>query len=142
MYRKTISRKKRILILCVVVAVCSIGGIVLHEVSGAIDDLEMFTLIGGLILLGSLLEVTVVWWEGRHRTVVSSDSPLDISGKKGTVVRECRPEGTVNIGSTMWRAVSVDGVQLEPGDEIIVEDRDGLKLFVRSTGSRHSKPNE
>ncbi len=53
-------------------------------------------------------------------------------GRKGRVVSSCRPEGTVEIHGTLWKAVSEDREQaLAPGTMIRVCGRDRLTLIVK-----------
>ena len=49
-------------------------------------------------------------------------------GKQAEVVSECRPNGTVRIGSELWEARCADGAA--PGDEVRVDGVDGLTLVV------------
>ena len=49
-------------------------------------------------------------------------------GKHAEVVSECRPNGTVRIGSELWEARCEDGAA--PGDEVQVKSVEALTLVV------------
>ena len=51
-------------------------------------------------------------------------------GRTGVVKQACAPEGTVKIGSTLWKAVSLDGSELAEGLRIVVRDIEGLEVIV------------
>jgi membrane protein implicated in regulation of membrane protease activity len=56
-------------------------------------------------------------------------------GKRGIVVDpipENGQPGRVKLGGEEWRAVTDDGVALEPGTEVVVERVDGATLHVRT----------
>ena len=53
-------------------------------------------------------------------------------GKPAEVVRECRPNGTVRIGSELWEARCEGGAA--PGDTVRVESVEELTLHVARTG--------
>jgi membrane protein implicated in regulation of membrane protease activity len=52
--------------------------------------------------------------------------------REGTVLRACEPKGTVKIDATIWKAHSVDGTPLLPGDKAVVRSIKGLTLFVEA----------
>lgn len=49
-------------------------------------------------------------------------------GKRAEVVSECRPKGTVRIGSELWEARCAEGAG--PGDDVRVDGVEGLTLVV------------
>jgi len=140
MYWKDLSRKQQILIMSVVMVAVIICAFVLISVSTQLSRLEMFVLLCGLFMLGTIAEIAAIWWENRLTTKRPSDSPIDMIGKRGVVRTACQPEGTVKIGPTIWKAVSSDGALLETGDEVIVDDREGLRLVVRKATSATAPP--
>ena len=55
----------------------------------------------------------------------------DMTGARGIVVKELRPEGMVKINGELWAARSTDGETIQKGERIVVENQVGLKLTVR-----------
>ena len=51
-------------------------------------------------------------------------------GSKGKVASPLDPEGLVMIKSELWQAESSEG-HIGKGEEVTVEEQDGLKLVVR-----------
>lgn len=63
----------------------------------------------------------------------SSEGSDLMEGRKGRVVRSCRPEGTVEIYGALWKAVADDREQpLSAGTVIRVCGRDRLTLVVKA----------
>lgn len=59
-----------------------------------------------------------------------------MEGRKGRVVRSCRPEGTVEIYGALWKAVADDREQpLSSGTVIRVCGRDRLTLTVKAAST-------
>lgn len=82
----------------------------------------------GLWVLKDVLLFFWVW--PSYRPAGSNEDPL--VAQTGIVVRSCRPEGTVEIHGTPWRAVNAsDAGTLRQGTRVRVIKRDGLILFVR-----------
>ena len=54
-----------------------------------------------------------------------------IQGRKGEVIEKLDPEGEVKVRGELWKAKSHDGVDIEPGEDIEVVDREGLTLIVK-----------
>ena len=55
----------------------------------------------------------------------------DMTGSRGIVVKELRPEGMVKINGELWAARSIYGETIPKGERIVVENQAGLKLTVR-----------
>jgi len=56
-----------------------------------------------------------------------------ILGNEGKVTKRLAPEGYVKIQGVLWKATCNDA-ELEIGDEVVVVDIEGLKLFVSPKG--------
>ncbi len=52
-----------------------------------------------------------------------------IIGNEGKVIKRLAPEGYVKVQGVLWKA-TCNEAELEIGDEIVVVDIEGLKLFV------------
>lgn len=61
-----------------------------------------------------------------QQTAVSQDETL--IGARGRVIKALNPTGTINVRGEMWTAVS--DRPLQPGDEVIVVEREGLQVTV------------
>ena len=59
---------------------------------------------------------------------------LPVVGSRGTVVNALAPEGLIKIQSELWIARS-NGGEINPGEEVIVVEQDGLRLVVRVSDS-------
>jgi membrane protein implicated in regulation of membrane protease activity len=64
-------------------------------------------------------------WSRRRRAVTG---PEALIGRTARVITTCRPAGQVRVAGELWRARSASGA--DPGDEVVVRDRDGLTLLV------------
>jgi membrane protein implicated in regulation of membrane protease activity len=98
-----------------------------------LDSFEMFTFVAIFIMVCGILEILAVWWESRTIRSAHTDSYYEMVGKRGTVAKECSPDGTVKIGQEIWNAVSNNKAILKPGDVVTVKDRQGLRLYVEKT---------
>ena len=63
-----------------------------------------------------------------HRQQVSAGKE-DLIGKSAEVEIALDPEGTVMFRGERWKAVSEEG-RVEPGEEVIINKVDSLKLYV------------
>lgn len=59
-----------------------------------------------------------------------SSSPQTLVGKVGTAKTSLEPRGTVQIASELWSAVSDSGEPIPAGEDVIVQDVEGLTLKV------------
>jgi membrane-bound ClpP family serine protease len=102
-------------------------------VSWGLPMLGVIVPLGGLIAMMAGLVVYGVFTY-RFGSRVLRKKPLpglpDVVGSKGKVVTSLAPEGTVRIGSELWEAKTADR-KIKAGEEVIVVERDGLKLIVR-----------
>ena len=81
-----------------------------------------------IVFLGEL-----VFWNRtvRHRRVRAGAEML--ISQRGIVIAACRPDGQVRLQGEIWEAHCADGA--DPGDVVVVADRDGLRLVVKRTTS-------
>lgn len=89
----------------------------------------------GLVLIGvtGLVEIgeTLFWirLSQRHRVRVGAETLI---GALAEVETPCRPQGQVRIQGELWGARCDAGA--EPGDDVRVVARDGLRLVVERVG--------
>jgi membrane protein implicated in regulation of membrane protease activity len=72
-------------------------------------------------------------WDKLYKPREIRHSNLGVEGmilKKGVVIKKCNPEGKVRIGNELWNAVARDETEIDIGENIIVRDVKGMKLFV------------
>ncbi len=55
-------------------------------------------------------------------------------GTRGKIADKLSPEGMVRIGGELWGAISVEGDDIDIGEEVVVVSEDSLKLSVRRVG--------
>jgi len=58
----------------------------------------------------------------------------DMVGISGIVIESLAPKGVIKIGSELWEAESAEH-PISVGEEVIVVERNGLKLIVRKSGT-------
>jgi membrane-bound ClpP family serine protease len=64
-----------------------------------------------------------------HRQPITGEE--DAKGKKALVKRPLNPEGTVLFEGELWSAELEGGGRAEPGEEVIINSMEGLKLWVK-----------
>ena len=64
----------------------------------------------------------------RWRKVRSTTGSESLVGMTGQVLSDCRPEGQIKIKGQIWKAHCKEGAAT--GEEVVVEDVDGLRLNV------------
>jgi len=133
MPKKILTRKKRLIVFFFFIIFGIICSYALYRVDERLSSSQMFLVISVLVALSCGLEILAVWWENKHRPEVDIESPFEIVGKHGVVKQECSPEGTVKIGNEIWSAISFNQENLKPGIEVIIKERQGLKLYVEKT---------
>jgi membrane protein implicated in regulation of membrane protease activity len=87
-----------------------------------------FVFAGGAIEVGE--SFFWIWLSKRRRPSVGVET---LVGEQATVVTPCRPSGQVRVQGELWQARCDEGA--DPGDEVQVEDVDGLTLIVSRAGS-------
>jgi membrane-bound serine protease (ClpP class) len=85
-------------------------------------------LAGGAIEVGE--SVFWIWFSKRRRPSVGVET---LVGASATVVTPCRPLGQVRVRGELWRARCDEGA--DPGDDVQVENVEGLTLVVSPAGS-------
>ena len=81
-----------------------------------------------IICVVAFLAVTVIWGIRAHRLQVAAGRE-DLIGKNAEVKEALEPKGVVFVEGERWAAVSEAG-RVEPGEEVIINRVDGLKLYV------------
>lgn len=87
-----------------------------------------------VLVVGLVLEVVEIFflrrWSKRidRKTKVTTGAEAMV-GQTAEVVEECRPLGTVRIGSELWEARCEAGAA--PGDQVTVERVEELTLVVK-----------
>ncbi len=76
----------------------------------------------------AFLAVSIVWGIRAHRRQISAGRE-DMIGKTAEVKVALEPKGMVLIQGEQWTAISESG-RVEPGEEVIINRVDGLKLYV------------
>ena len=106
----------------------------------AIQAFASLFLFGGepvsLLIIAMTVVVPLIYYQFaliplQERAREQPDATRDeqMIGKRGVVMNTLDPMGTVNVDSELWTAISEDE-HIEAGREIIVVDREGLKLIV------------
>ncbi len=109
----------------------ALGGLALHTVGAWLmfDGMAISPLLIALTVSLSLLyyHYALIPIFTRMRQQAGSQDELLI-GARGRVVKALDPTGTINVRGEMWTAVS--DRPLQPGDEVIVVEREGLQVTV------------
>lgn len=85
-------------------------------------------LVVGLVLEGFEIYFLRRWAKRIDRKTETTTGSEAMLGQTGVVVAECRPDGTVRIGSELWEARCEAGAG--PGAQVRVERVDELTLIV------------
>jgi membrane-bound ClpP family serine protease len=80
------------------------------------------------ILIGGFLTFVVSRVIKAHRRQATTGRE-ELTGKTATVKVALKPAGMVLFKGELWSAVSESG-QVEPGEEVIINKVDGLRLYV------------
>lgn len=80
------------------------------------------------ILIGGFLTFVVSRVIKAHRRQATTGRE-ELTGKTATVRVALKPEGMVLFKGELWSAVSESG-QVEPGEEVIINKVDGMRLYV------------
>jgi membrane protein implicated in regulation of membrane protease activity len=130
----SLSLRKRILIFAPYILLGLAGFVGLIMVDKQLSPLQFINLILVIYALLKTVEVISVAREEKHRAKILKDSSSKVIGKKGVVLEDCSPEGTVKIGQEIWKALTARGLTLKKGDEIIIRQRQGLIVTVEPSG--------
>lgn len=117
----------------------ALGGLGLHAVGAwfmfdgvAISPL-FIALTVGMSLLYYHYALIPIFTRIRQQKAVGQDEML--IGARGRVIKALDPTGTINVRGELWTAVS--DRPLQPGDEVIVVEREGLQVTVE--GVKHKR---
>src|SRR5262245_42243439 len=91
-----------------------------------------------VLIVACLLEVIEItllrrWSKRIDRKTAATTGTEAMIGKRGEVVDECAPSGTVRVGGELWEARCDAGA--EPGDSVWVQRVEGLTLVVSPHGA-------
>jgi len=81
-----------------------------------------------IICLIAFFAIAAIWGIRAHRRQISAGRE-ELIGKTAEVKIALKPRGTVFIQGEQWTAISETG-RVEPGEEVIINKVDGLKLYV------------
>ena len=83
-----------------------------------------------LVIIGviAFLAVTIIWGIRAHRYRIGAGRE-ELIGKTAEVRTTLDPKGIVFLQGEQWTAVSEEN-RVEPGEEVIINGVDGLKLYV------------
>ena len=118
--------------------VIAIISIVLEEAALGAIVLLGFPRLGIKIPLPGLIAMMMVWLVysvftyrvgSRALRRKQLDGLPNMVGSRGKVVNSLAPEGLVRVKGELWVAKAASG-EMEPGEEVIVTQQDGLKLVV------------
>ena len=106
------------------------------KIDNHLSAFQFITLLLGIYALLSIIEVISVARAEKERARNFKDSSV---GKKGIVLNDCSPEGTVKIGQEIWKALTASGSTLKKGEEIIIRDRQGLRVIIEPLFSQRNE---
>jgi membrane-bound serine protease (ClpP class) len=106
------------------------GGLLLFDTGNEAFEISVPVVIFTAALLGGFFVFVISKAvEARHRHVRTGREEL--IGMRGTVRSPLDPVGHVFVQGALWRAVASDSQEVAVGDEVVVEEVDGLTLTVR-----------
>jgi membrane-bound serine protease (ClpP class) len=117
-------------LLAVTGAVALILGLILLFSQGSVVILINWWIAGPLLAIFIVLIVFVVLKVVRTHRLKPTTGKEYLEGKTVVVKERLDPEGTVFYQGEYWNAVSKSG-RINPGEEAIVEQVDGLVLVVK-----------
>ncbi len=82
-----------------------------------------------ILLAAAFIVFAVIWSVRAHRNRVAAGKE-DLIGHIAVVETALDPKGTVLVEGEHWTAILNDG-RAEPGEEVIIQSVQGLKLTVR-----------
>lgn len=112
----------------------------------ALQGIGAWFLFDGLSVSPALIAVTLVLPLLYHRYVLMPilekvrsqpvpDEDELLIGSRGRVIKAIDPVGTINVRGELWTATSDQ--PLQPGDEVVVVEREGLQVYVE--GVKHKR---
>ncbi len=121
----------------------AVGGLVLQAIGG-------WFMLPGAPVSPAVIALTIVVALAYHRYALIPilertrqqpllDAESQLVGSRGRVVKALDPTGTVNVRGELWTATS--DYPLEPGDDVIVVDREGLNILVEGVKRKRARLN-
>jgi membrane-bound serine protease (ClpP class) len=115
------------------------GGLLLFDTdSDAFSISVPVVIFTGALFGASFAFVASKAVQARHEPVHTGSEEL--VGARGVVRAPLDPVGHVFVQGALWRAKTADSEPLEVGDEVVVEDVDGLTLTVRKARAASPDP--
>ena len=91
-------------------------------------EIDPWVIATVIICVIAFIAVAVIWGIRAHRYQISAGRE-ELIGKTAEVKVALEPKGIVFIQGEQWTAISETG-RVEPGEEVIINKVDGLKLYV------------
>ena len=91
-------------------------------------EIDVWSIVIVVVFLVIFIAVAVIWGIRAHRRQISVGKE-ELIGKTAEVREALTPKGTVFVEGEQWTAISQTG-RVEPGEEVIINRVDGLKLYV------------
>jgi membrane-bound serine protease (ClpP class) len=109
------------------------GGLLLFDTNGGPFSISLpLVIVVGAVLGGFFMFVISKAVEARHRKVFTGSEEL--VGAHAVVRTPLDPVGHVFVKGALWRATPLDSDQIAVGDDVVVEQVDGLTLRVKKAG--------
>jgi membrane-bound serine protease (ClpP class) len=115
------------------------GGLLLFDTNDAYEISVPLVIFTALLLGGFFTWVIGKAVQARHREVRTGAE--EMIGAHGVVRSRLDPFGHVFVRGALWRAHCADDCTLEVGEEVVVDEIDGLTLTV-SPGTREPEPQQ
>ena len=103
------------------------GSLIMFK-GGALFQINPWLIVASAIVVTAILVFAVTKVVQAHRRQ-SFTGREELAGKVATVKAALQPEGMVLFKGERWTAVSEEG-RIEPGEEVVIEKVEGLKLYV------------
>lgn len=109
------------------------GGLLLFDTNGGPFSISIpLVIVVGAVLGGFFMFVISKAIEARHRQVFTGSEEL--VGAHGVVRSPLDPVGHVFVKGALWRATMLNSDEIAVGDDVVVEQVDGLTLRVKKAG--------
>ncbi len=103
--------------------------IIILALSYAFDIISLRTAVISGCIIGAILAY-IGYLAGRAQLKKPSVGAEALVGKKGIVIEELAPEGTILIEGEYWKAVSINGKRVPRNKQVVVKGFRGLVLYV------------
>jgi len=105
-----------------------IGSLILFKGASPVFQVDPWLIAAVTIIIAAVFAFVIQRAVRAHRRQARTGRE-ELIGKKALVKVALNPEGTVFIKGERWTAVSDEG-RIEPGEEVIITEVDGLTLYV------------